>query len=127
MVIRFNHTVLPARDAVRTARFTAEILGLPPPRRFGPFQVIDLADDASIDYFDAGEGAAYGHHVAFLVDDASFDEILARVKAHGATYWADPHMHVPNAINHLYGGRGFYFDDLDGNHLECITAPYAKT
>lgn len=36
-------------------------------------------------------------------------------------------MALPNQINHEHGGRGLYVDDPDGNHLECITAPYAKT
>jgi hypothetical protein len=27
-------------------------------------------------------------------------------------------------INQLYGGRGIYFEDLDGNMLELITQPY---
>jgi len=125
-MIRFNHTILPARDAARTAQHAAEILGLPPPRRAGYFQVLDLADDATIDYVDAPEHAAYGHHVAFLVDDASFDAILARLKERGIEYWADPRKAQPNQINHLHGGRGVYFDDLDGNHLECITAPYGR-
>jgi hypothetical protein len=27
-------------------------------------------------------------------------------------------------LNHLYGGRGFYFDDPNGDLLELITRPY---
>lgn len=125
MVVRFNHTILPARDSGYTAHFTAEILGLTC-RKTGVFHALDLADDATIDYVTAGEEAAYGHHVAFLVDDESFDAILARVRAKGIAYWADPHKHVEGEINYLYGGRGFYFDDPDGNHLEVMTVPYAK-
>jgi catechol 2,3-dioxygenase-like lactoylglutathione lyase family enzyme len=125
MPVRFNHTILPARDAARAVHFTAEILGLAY-RKTGVFHAIDLEDQATIDYVTAGEDAAYGHHVAFLVDDNSFDAILDRVLTKGIKYWADPRMHREGEINHLYGGRGFYFDDLDGNHLEVITAPYAK-
>ena len=125
MAIRFNHTLLPCRHGARAARFTADVLGLPPPRRFGYFHVVDLADGASIDYAETDLEFEV-HHVAFLVDDAEFDAILARLRERGIEYWADPHKTTPNQINHLFGGRGVYFDDLAGNRLECITAPYSK-
>ncbi|MBN1208954.1 MAG: VOC family protein [Myxococcaceae bacterium] len=126
MAIRFNHTILPARDAARAARFTAEILGLPAPRVSGIFQVIDLADEASLDYAEMWVDSRGHHHVAFLVTDAEFDAILARIRERGIEHWADPFKSRPGQINHLHGGRGVYFDDPEGNRLECITAPYAK-
>ncbi|WP_224366785.1 VOC family protein [Hyalangium versicolor] len=125
MAIRFNHTILPSRDAAASARFMAEVLGLPAPRRAGFFHVVDLADDASIDYAESGVDFQ-GHHVAFLVDDAEFDAILGRIQERGIAYWADPRKARPGQINHLHGGRGVYFEDPDGNYLECITAPYSK-
>ena len=30
----------------------------------------------------------------------------------------------PGEINHLYGGRGVYFDDPNGHVMEIITHPY---
>jgi catechol 2,3-dioxygenase-like lactoylglutathione lyase family enzyme len=126
MSIRLNHVALPARDATATAAFTADILGAPAPRRAGPFVVVDLDDDESIDYAEPPV-ASHGQHVAFLVDDARFDGILERLRARGVTFWADPRMTRPGEINHNHGGRGVYFDDPAGNHLECITAPYAKS
>ena len=125
MAIRFNHTILPARDALRAARFTADILGLPEPRVAGFFQVIDLADEASLDYAESSV-EFHGHHVAFLVSEDEFDTILARIRAHGIEHWADPRKSQPGQINYLHGGRGVYFDDPEGNHLECITMPYSK-
>ncbi|WP_224244071.1 VOC family protein [Hyalangium gracile] len=125
MAIRFNHTILPSRDAARSARFTAEVLGLPAPRRSGFFHVIDIADAASIDYAEPPVDF-HGQHVAFLVSDAEFDAILARIRERGIEHWADPRKSKPGQINHLHGGRGVYFDDPDGNHLECITVPYSK-
>ena len=62
------------------------MLGVRPARSWGRFHVVDIADDASIDYVDAP--GPFGTRLAFLVSDAEFDP--------------------------------------DGNHLECITAPYAK-
>jgi catechol 2,3-dioxygenase-like lactoylglutathione lyase family enzyme len=126
MPVRFNHTILPARDASLTAHTTAELLGLPAPRQAGVFWIVDLEDEASIDYIEAGEGGAYGQHIAFLVDDATFDAVWQKLRERGLKFWADPFMQHPGEINHHHGGRGVYFDDVDGNHLECITAPYGR-
>lgn len=129
MAIRFNHTILSSRDAAKTTRFIAEVLGLPPPRRFGIFHVLDLADDVTLDFGDflGPEDEYEGQHVAFLVSEEEFDAIFARLRARGIPYFADPQKQQPGALNHHFGGRGVYFDDPDGNRLECITRPYAKS
>jgi catechol 2,3-dioxygenase-like lactoylglutathione lyase family enzyme len=125
MAIRFNHTILPAKDAAATARFVAELLGVLPTRVSGRFHVVDIADEATIDYVDH-EGDAVGRHVAFLVSDEEFDAIYARIRAGDVPHWADPRGEKAGEINHLFGGRGVYFRDPGGNYLECITRPYAK-
>ncbi len=38
-----------------------------------------------------------------------------------------PSATAPDEINHLYGGRGVYFDDLDRHLMEVITQPYGDT
>ncbi|WP_343073364.1 VOC family protein [Pyxidicoccus fallax] len=91
----------------------------------GFFHVLLLADEATLDYAELPPSMEFhGHHVAFLVSDAEFDAILARIRERGVAHWADPRKSQPGQINHLHGGRGVYFDDPEGNHLECITAPY---
>ena len=40
MAIDFNHTILKARDSKASAIFLAEMLGVPPPKRWGPFQMV---------------------------------------------------------------------------------------
>ncbi|HEX6423549.1 MAG TPA: hypothetical protein VFZ79_08725 [Acidimicrobiales bacterium] len=42
----------------------------------------------------------------------------------GVTYWADPQQRRQAEINTNHGGRGVYFDDPGGNHLEAITTRY---
>lgn len=127
MVVRFNHTILPARDAQASAAWLAELLGLAPPRFLAPFFVVDLADHASVDYIGVGDDhPGFGQHLAFLVDEATFDAVIGRIRERGLRHWADPHMHLPDRINHHDGGRGVYVDDPDGNHLECITRPYGR-
>lgn len=125
MSVRFNHTLVHSRDKSRSAQFLAEILGLAPPRPFGPFMVVDLAGDASLDFLDADAGQEIAlQHYAFLVDEGEFDAIFGRIRARGLDYWADPFKQKPGEINHHDGGRGVYFCDPDDHLLEIITRPY---
>ena len=78
---------------------------------------LDFADD---------HGAPVPAHYAFLVSEAEFDEIFARITERGLDYWADPSHRRPNAINTNDGGRGVYWDDPNGNSLEIITRPYGS-
>jgi hypothetical protein len=71
-------------------------------------------------------GRAGPAHYAFLVSEAEFDEIVARITERGLDYWADPFHRQPNAINTNDGGRGVYWDDPNGSILEIITRPYGS-
>jgi catechol 2,3-dioxygenase-like lactoylglutathione lyase family enzyme len=79
----------------------------------------------SLDFHDTNDEIAPQHY-AFLIDDAAFDDVFARIKSRGVTYWADPGKSRINEINNNDGGRGFYFDDPDGHLLEVITRPYGS-
>src|SRR6476620_5620141 len=50
MAINFNHTIVWARDNEASARFLAQILGLPAPKRWGPFMVVMTDNGANIDF-----------------------------------------------------------------------------
>jgi hypothetical protein len=62
----------------------------------------------------------------FLVEDADFDAIVARLRERGIEHRADPRKAQSGQINYPHGRRGVYFGDPDGNHLECITKPYGN-
>lgn len=125
MSVRFNHTIVWCRDQQRSATFLADILGLPAPTPFGPFQVVHLDDGASLD-FDEIEGDIASHHYAFLIDEGDFDPIFGRIRERGIPYWADPGKKRAGQIYHHNGGRGVYFADPDGHLLEILTQPYAS-
>ena len=122
MAVLLNHTIVPARDKEASAKFLAEILGLDPPKRFGPFMCLETANGVSLDYDD--RGALAHHHYAFLVTEEEFDAIFARVAARGLTYWADPGHQEKNRINNH--GRGFYFEDPSGHNMEVLTRAYGS-
>jgi catechol 2,3-dioxygenase-like lactoylglutathione lyase family enzyme len=122
MAVQLNHTIVPVEDKEASANFLAEILGLDPPKPFGPFLCLETANGVSLDYDD--RGALEHHHYAFLVTETEFDAIFTRVTERGLTYWADPGHHQENRINNH--GRGFYFEDPSGHNMEVLTRPYGS-
>jgi catechol 2,3-dioxygenase-like lactoylglutathione lyase family enzyme len=124
MAINFNHTIVWARDNEASARFLAQILGLPAPKRLGPFMVVMTDNGANIDFMNA-DGEIAPQHYAFLVSESEFDEIFGRVRERSLPYWADPAQTEGGEINHHDGGRGFYFEDPNGHFLEVIR-PYGS-
>jgi len=123
VTIALNHTIVQCRDKHASAQFYVELLGLPPPSTFGPFLVVELANGVSLDFAD-DHGQPDSQHYAFLVTEPEFDAILGRITERGLTYWADPAHKKEGSINTNDGGRGLYWHDPDGHHLEIITRPY---
>jgi catechol 2,3-dioxygenase-like lactoylglutathione lyase family enzyme len=125
VAVALNHTIVPARDAAASARFLAELLGLPAPTRFGPFHCVHTANGVTLD-FQSTDEAFLVEHYAFLVDEAEFDAIFGRIVERGLPYAADPGMRQLGQINRHDGGRGVYWDDPNGHRLEIITRPYGS-
>ena len=125
MPAKLNHTIVHVRDSRASAVLVAELLGLDPPSRYGPFEIVETGNEVSLDFMDA-DGDISPQHYAFLVDEAEFDEIFGRIQEHGAAFWADPGQTRPGEINHGDGGRGCYFEGPDGHLLEIITRPYGS-
>ncbi len=122
MAVQLNHTIVPAQDKQASATFLAEILGLDPPKPFGPFVCVETENGVSLDYADGG--VLEHHHYAFLVSEEEFDAIFDRVTKRGLTYWADPGHRQENQIN--AHGRGFYFEDPSGHNMEVLTRAYGS-
>lgn len=125
MTITLNHTIVPARDKQASAQFFADIFGLEVEAKSlgspaGRFAVVRVGD-TSLDFDDVE--VFESNHYAFRVSEEEFDAILARVKEAGLTYSADPSYQNIDQINHLEGGRGVYFRDLNGHNLELLTRP----
>ena len=40
MAVHFNHTILSAHDSKASAKFLTEILDLPAPKHWGPFEMV---------------------------------------------------------------------------------------
>jgi catechol 2,3-dioxygenase-like lactoylglutathione lyase family enzyme len=125
MSIRLNHTIVRVQDKGESAAFLTEILGLPPATTFGPFRVVELDNEVSLDFAD-NHGPVHPQHYAFLVDESDFDDIFARIQKRSLPYWADPFKRRPGEFNTNDGGRGVYWEDPNGHFLEIITRPYGS-
>jgi catechol 2,3-dioxygenase-like lactoylglutathione lyase family enzyme len=125
MPVQLNHTIVHARDKREAADFFAEILGVAAPTSYGPFLVLQVDNDVSLDFAD-DHAAPVPQHYAFLVGEAEFDEIFGRIRERGLSFWADPFHRQPGEINTNDGGRGVYWEDPNGHSLEIITRPYGS-
>ena len=125
MPVELNHTIVWCRDQKKSANFLAEILGRPKPAKFAHFDVVQLDNGVSMDFYGGYENISPQHY-AFLISEKEFDEVFARIKERNMDYWADPARKQPGEINRHDGGRGMYFRDPDGHLLEVITRPYGS-
>lgn len=122
---QLNHTIVRCRDKMASASYLSEMLGLPAPGSFGPFAVVELDNEVSLDFHDV-EGTIASQHYAFLVTDEEFAATFERIKGADIEYWADPGQKRHGEVNHNDGGQGLYFEDPDGHLLEIITRPYGS-
>ncbi|MGD0321444.1 MAG: VOC family protein [Acidimicrobiales bacterium] len=125
MSVQLNHTIVHCRDQRLSATFLADMMGLRPPTRFGPFLVVEAANGVSLDFRET-DGEIASQHYAFLVTEDDFDEIFGRITEQRVDYWADPGTNQAGKINRNDGGRGVYFKDPDGHLLEILTRPYGS-
>jgi extradiol dioxygenase family protein len=124
MAVALNHTIVHARDKHASATFLASTLGVAAPTPYGPFLVLQVDNDVSLDFLQVTD--PHPQHYAFLVGEDDFDAIFGRIRERDLPYWADPFHRLPGEINTNDGGRGVYWDDPDGHILEIITKPYGS-
>ena len=125
MTAKLNHTIVAARDRNASALFLSEVLGLPAPVLLGPFAIVTVGDELTLDFLET-RGEIRPQHYAFLVSETEFDEIFQRIRQRQLPYWADPHQARHGQINHWDDGRGAYFEDPSGHLLEILTRPYGS-
>lgn len=123
MAITLNHTIVPARDKVESARFYSRIFGFEYVGQFSHFIVVKVNETLSLDFDERAQFES--HHYAFKVSEPEFDEIFGRVKGENIKYGSGPFDSENMSINHNDGGRGVYFRDPGGHLLEILTVDYA--
>ena len=127
--MEIDHTLVPSKNKLEAAKFFAEIMGLEvgelghfAPVKINDHFVMDFANADDVDLWKPMDGKFARGHYAFTVSDEEFDAIFARVKAKGMKYGSDPGPKLYNMeINTRRGGRGVYWDDLNGHSMELMT------
>jgi hypothetical protein len=88
---QLNHTIVHSKNQRESAAFLTELLGLPAPKPFGPFLVVDVDNQLSLDFIEVPSGQHIDpQHYAFLVTEREFDAIFERIRARALPFWADP-------------------------------------
>ncbi|TQS21406.1 VOC family protein [Microbispora sp. KK1-11] len=122
MTVTLNHTIVPAVDNREGARFFASIMGLaelPPAGRNGHFAPVRVNETLTLDFMTVENPV--GVHLAFDVDPATFDGILARLREAGVPYGSDPAHPDNGRIDHPLCPRGLFFVDAARNLYEVMS------
>ncbi|UUV18426.1 VOC family protein [Fusobacteria bacterium ZRK30] len=120
MEITLNHTIVPSKNNVESAKFYEKIFGFKFIKELGHFAVVKVNSTLTLD-FDTRDHFSKNHY-AFKVDDEQFDKIFKRIKIDNIDFGSGPYSDKDGKINNRYGGRGVYFRDLNGHLLEILTA-----
>ena len=122
-MIILDHHIVPSLERDNSARWLADILGLPAPRREGPFAAIDLGGATSLFFAGWDKEVVPSQHYAFAVDAGEFDRIVERLADADIDHWADHDGVQPATVRRDRDGSGVYFRSPDGHLLEVLTHP----
>jgi len=126
MAIELDHTIVPSRQKVASAKLLAELLGVAwAPTALGPFAPVFVNDGLTLDFIDTDEDFPI-YHFCFRVGDAEFDAILGRIKAAGIAFRSAVRGPVDLQVSTDFGGRGIYWNEPDGHQWEMLTVSYAR-
>jgi catechol 2,3-dioxygenase-like lactoylglutathione lyase family enzyme len=120
-LIAIDHIGVMARDAAASAQFLGDILGLSayPTGPDGDIFRLDIGDSGILLYFPAT--AVLGQHVAFRVDQGTFDTVVHRLRAKGVTFGNDPDDQTNMQASDFGGGYGrVFFGDPNGHLFEVL-------
>ena len=114
--MHLDHLIVAVNDVDASIRFFADILGLPCAGQAGPFSVIRVSPEATLQL--APWGTTGGEHLAFAMSPHEFEAVFTRIRAAGIAYgdaFLGASLYVFDPNQHLIEIRH------DGD--EAITAP----
>lgn len=126
MTIHLDHTIVPSRYKVASAKLLAELLGVPwSATGIGPFSPVFVNDGLTLDFIDTDEDFPVCHF-CFRVSQQEFDAILARIQAAGISYRSTVRGPDDMRVSDYMGGSGIYWNQPDGHQWEMLTVSYAR-
>lgn len=124
MTIHLDHTIVPSRNKVASAKLLAELLEVPwAEAGMGPFSAVYINDGLTLDFIDTDEDFPV-YHFCFRVEQEEFDAILGRIKAAGIKYRSTVRGPVDMQADKQYGN--IYWNEPDGHQWELLTVSYAR-
>ena len=124
MTIELDHTIVPSRTKVASAKRLAEILGVPwAEQTLGPFSAVYVNEGLTLDFIDTEEAFPV-YHFCFRVTQAGFDAILGRLQAAGIKYRSTVRGPMDMQVSAEYGN--VYWDEPDGHMWEMLVVSYAR-
>lgn len=126
MTVELDHTIVPSRNQIASAKLLAELLGVQwAETGVGPFSPVYVNDGLTLDFLDTDEDFPV-YHFCFRVGQEEFDAILERIKAAGIKYRSSVRGPVDMQINTQFGGKLIYWNEPDGHQWEILTVSYAR-
>ena len=124
MPILLDHVIVPSHDQVASAKFIADLLGVPCEEHRGHFSPVYLNETLTLDF--ANSERFEGHHYCFHVSDEEFEGTFRRIRAAGLKYGSEPQSPDNMQVNARLGGKNIYWRDTDGHLWEMLTVSYAR-
>ena len=126
MTIQLDHTIVPSRNQIASAKLLAELLGVPwAESSIGPFSPVYVNDGLTLDFIETDQPFPI-YYFCFRVDEKEFDSILARITAAGIKYRSTVRGAADMQISTQFGGRMIYWNEPDGHQWEILTVSYAR-
>ncbi len=126
MTIQLDHTIVPSRNQIASAKLLAELLGVPwAESSIGPFSPVYVNDGLTLDFIETDQHFPI-YHFCFRVDEKEFDSILARITAPGIKYRSTVRGAADMQVSTQFGGRMIYWNEPDGHQWEILTVSYAR-
>ena len=128
MSIKFNHTIVAAKDTKQSANYFTELFGLPARQAVRPFSGGHDQHGVSLDYAQVGRRTrrSIRSTTRSWSPSPSSTRSTARSAIAASSIGPIREARGPGEINHNDGGRGVYFQDPSGHYLEILTRPYGS-
>jgi catechol 2,3-dioxygenase-like lactoylglutathione lyase family enzyme len=124
MAIDLDHTIVPCRDQVASAKLLAELLGVRWAKAGpGSFSPVYVNDGLTLDFQETDQDFPV-YHFCFRVGQGEFDAILGRIGAAGIRYRSRLSGPDDMKIDPQYGN--VYWNEPDGHQWELLTVSYAR-
>ncbi len=123
MTITLDHTVIASANNETAAQRFADVMGLHVGEREGAGdKFISVRVNDTLRLFFVSAGTVMCQHLAFVVDDWTFDQVLHRLSRMQMPFGNSPRDTRNGRTDHPFAPRGLFWTDSDGHLFELMTS-----